>query len=121
MPLKRRRNFLLTFILNLFLWLLWFDVVFNISPDQHFSFFIFHFSFDIPFSLILFFFTLTLSLTLTLAFIFSNTRKGFLTSLFITGFLLLRLIKQAYPLNILLLIGIIVCLELYFSRKNKNP
>jgi len=120
MPLKRRRNFLLTFILNLLLWLLWFYVVFNISPDQHFLFLIFNSSFKIPISLILFFLTLTFSLTLTLAFIFSNTRKGFLTSLFIVGFLLLRLIKQAYPLNILLLMGIIVCLELYFSRKNKN-
>jgi len=115
MVLKQRRNFLPTFILNILFWLFWLYVIFKIPPQ--YSLLIIHYS--IPVGILIFFLTLFLSLTLTLAFLFSNTRRGFLGSFFIVGFLLLRLIKQAHLLNLILLIGILICSEIYFSSKKQ--
>lgn len=114
MVIKRRRNFLPTFILNVLLWLSWFYVVLKISPQ--YSVFIIHYS--IPAGTLLFFLTLSLSLSLTFAFLLSSTRRGFFLSLFVCGFLLLRLIKQAHLLNLILLVGILICLEIYFSKRS---
>lgn len=115
---KHRRNFLPTFILNVLLWLSFLYVVFKIPPDFHSQLLITNYQLLIPLGYLYFFLTLSLSLTLTLAFLFSNTRRGFFLNLFICGFLLLRLIKQAHFLNLILLGGILICLELCFSRRN---
>ena len=117
MVLKHRRNFLPTFIFNVLLWLSWFYVVFFLSPEKSLQFSVFSLQSSIPIVFLLFFLTLSLSLSLTFAFLFSSTRRGFFLSLLICGFLLLRLIKQAHVLNLILLGGILICLEMYFSRR----
>jgi len=117
MVLKHRRNFLPAFIVNILLWILWFYIVFKIPPDFHSQLQITNYKLQIPIGYFYFFLTLSLTLSLTLAFLFSNTRRGFFLSFLICGFLILRLIKQAHLLNLILLAGILLCLEIYFSKK----
>lgn len=114
---KYRKNFLPAFILNLLLWVSWFLVVFFLSPSQNSIFIIHNSKFAVPLNIVLFFLTLTLTLTLTLAFIFGNTRRGFLAALLADGVLFLRLIRQANWLNLLLLGAILLILEIYFSKR----
>jgi small-conductance mechanosensitive channel len=116
MVAKHRKNFLPTFIINIIFWLSWFYVVFKIPPDLNFQFSIFKFQVLLPLGFMYFFSTLTFALSLTFAFLFSNTRRGFFLSLFVCGILLLRLAKQAHFLNLILLGGILGCLEIYFSK-----
>lgn len=114
---KYRRNFLPAFIINILLWISWFLVVFFLSPSQINELRIVNYDLRIPAPVILFFLTLTLTLTLTLAFISGNTRRGFLTALLVNGVLLLRLVRQANWLNLLLLGAILFILEFYFSKR----
>jgi len=114
---QRRRNFLPTLIANILFWLSWFYVVFKIPPDFQKQLILGHQQFSVPLAYIFFFLTLFFSLALTFAFVFSNSRRGFFLSLFLCGILLLRLIKQAHFLNLLLLGGIFACFEVYFSKK----
>lgn len=120
MILKHRRNFLPAFFLNFLLWLSWFYIVFKIPPESNLPFTVYHLPFTIPTGHLLFFLTLTLSLTLTFAFLFSSTRRGFFLSLFIVISLILRLIKQAHLLNLILLGGILICSEIYSSQRKKT-
>lgn len=117
MTQKWQKNFFPAFVVNLIFWFLWFYVILKIPPNFTNQFLIIGFQINIPLALIYFFLTFFLSLTLTLAFIFSNTRRGALASLFVCGILLLFLIKQAHLLNFILLGGIIILLEVYFSKK----
>lgn len=121
MVIKHRRNFLPTFIVNLFFWSCWFYLVFNVSPDFNFPLRVINFSLTFPAGLFLFFLTLISATTLTFAFLLSHTRRGLFLSLFINGVLFLRLIKQSQLLNLALLIGILTCLEIYFNKKAENP
>lgn len=120
MVAKHRRNFLPTFIINLLLWVSWIYVVLRIPPENEIQFTVYGLQLSLPMGTLLFFSTLTLTLALSLAFVFSNTRRGFFLSLFFNGLLLLRLLKQFQLLNVILLAGILICLEVYFGKKNKN-
>jgi len=104
--MHRRKNFLPTLILTLLSWLSWLYIVFYFSPKN-----------TIKFSIFLFFLLLALSLTLTFSLIFANSRRGFVLSLGIVGFLALRAANLDNYLNLILLFGIILSLELYFSQR----
>lgn len=117
---QRRRNFLPALIINILFWLSWFYVIFKIPPDLQKQLIFGQQELSIPLAYFFFFLSLLFSLSLTLAFVFSNSRRGFFLSLFICGILLLRLIKQAHFLNLLLLGGIFACLEVYFSKKSQD-
>jgi hypothetical protein len=51
----------------------------------------------------------------TAAIIWGNARRGLLTALGLTGFLLLRLFGLGHVLNLLLLLGILIAVERYFN------
>jgi hypothetical protein len=51
----------------------------------------------------------------TLAVIFANSRRGFLVALGLTVFLILRVYQLGNLLNLLLIIGIVVAINRYFS------
>lgn len=119
----RRRNFLPTFIVTILLWISFGLIVFSLDSQKNWQFdnlIIRNFRISVYPHILLFFFTLTLSLTLTLALLFSNTRRGFLASLFIVSVLLLKLLKFFHwwliPIFLLLFIGI----ELVFITKHKK-
>jgi len=111
--MRRRQNLLPTLILAILFWLSWLYLLFFTSPEDSFDCSLF----VVRCSLILFFITLSCALTLTLALIFGNTRRGFLLTLGIIGFLILRMFDLAHYLNLALLIGILLSLEIYFSKR----
>ena len=100
----KRQNFLPALIVALFFWASWFFVAIKISPTSFFSLFSFLFS-------------LFMALFLTLSLLLGNSRRGLLLSLGIIIFLLLRFLKMAHFLNLTLLIGTLISLELYFKKR----
>lgn len=115
-----RQNFLPTVIVNLLLWIICGLIVFFLDPQNilHITYPILHI--DIYPNIILFFFTLTLSLTLTLALLFTNTRRGFLASLFLISVLLLKLFKYFYWWSVLIFLVFTTVVELLLIRKRKK-
>jgi hypothetical protein len=103
MRFKHRRNFLPALILACLFWTALTLVIFNTSPEEKFS-------------LLVFFCTLFGALTLTLALLFGNTRRAFLLTLGVIIFLVFRLLEMANTLNLILLFGTLLSLEIYFSR-----
>jgi len=99
----RRKNFLPTLILAILLWCVWFWFIFSFPPANNFL-------------LLTFYSLLFLATFLTAALIFANSRRGFFISLFLTIFLLFRYYEIANPLNLTLLIGIFISLEVYLSK-----
>lgn len=116
-----RRNFLPAFILNIILLVITILIVFLLDPEKQIQLLIANYKLLITFYVIVFFLSLSLTLTLTFSFLFANTRRGFFMSLFINTVLFLRLIRQAQWWNIVLLVGFFLCLELFFSKRNKKP
>ena len=104
MRFKRRKNFLPTLLLAIFCWGLWFWLVFSVPPTSNLA-------------LIAFYFSLFLALFLTAALAFANSRRGFLTATIIVCFLIFRYYQLANVLNLLLLLGIFLCLELYLAKR----
>lgn len=51
----------------------------------------------------------------TLAVILADSKRGLLGAVGLSGFLLLRVLKLGNVLNLLLLVGILVAIERYFS------
>jgi len=66
----------------------------------------------IPVFFLLIFFTLLLIAST----LFANTRRGFIVSLCLTSFLLLIYLGVGNVLNLLLILGLAVAAEIYFSR-----
>lgn len=101
---KLRKNFFLTLLITTLLWLLLVSLIYLTEPT-HFG--------VIP----LFFLLVFLSLTFTFSIIFVNTRRGIVLSLFLSFFLFLRYLGVGNILNLLLLTGIGITIELYFTNK----
>jgi hypothetical protein len=100
---KKRNNFLPTLVVILLLWVGVGFMVYFTNPDK-------------PLVVPLFFLVFFLALLFTFSTLFANTRRGFLSSFAITFFLLLRYFGVGNLINLLLLGGLIVTAELYFSR-----
>lgn len=115
-----RRNFLPTVIVNLILWIICGLIVLFLDPKNilHITYPILHI--DIFPNIILFFITLTFTLTLTLALLFGNTRRGFLTSIFIISILIFKLLKIFYWWSILISFAFTLILELILTFKSKE-
>lgn len=102
--LKKRKSFWPTLILTLFLGVVLAGLVYFTDPNS---------SWAVPIFFLLVFLTLFLGFCL----IFVNTRRGLLTSLALTLFLLLRYFGIGNILNLLLISGITASIEIYCSRK----
>ena len=114
-----RRNFLHAFIVNIVSWIITIIIILFFDPEKLVSLSFSTFHFLLPVNILLFFLALTISITLTFSFLFVSTRRGFFLSLFVDIFLVLRLIKQAFWWNILILTALFIFLELFFSRKRQ--
>jgi hypothetical protein len=101
--LKRRRNFFPALLLALLFWLFWGGLVYFLAPDNEAV-------------LIGFYFLLFMACFLTASLIFANSRRGLITALGVIAFLLLRSYQLGNLLNIGLLLGILISLNLYLAK-----
>ncbi|MFH1289458.1 MAG: hypothetical protein ABIH88_01940 [Patescibacteria group bacterium] len=101
-----QKNFLPTFFLTIVFWIGFFSIVFFTSPEK-------------PISFAGFYILLFLASFLTFSLIFANSRRGLLASLLITLFFLLKQLEIANQLNLVLLLGILIAIEVYFSASKK--
>jgi bacteriorhodopsin len=101
---KLRKSFLPTFIITVILWLGVFGIIYFIDPHENGA---------IP----LFFVAILFALFFTLSIVLINSRRGFISALAITLFIVLRYFGLGNLLNFLLLAGISIAMELYFSKK----
>jgi hypothetical protein len=100
----RRKNFLPTLLVTIFLWLLVAGIIYFIDPH----------TFGV---LPLFFVLILIAFLFSFSIIFSHTRRGFLAALGLTLFIILRYFGVGNILNLLLISGVIIALEIYFTRK----
>lgn len=101
---KLRKNFLPTLILTILLWTSAASLVYFVEPNAFGT---------IPAFFVVVFF----ALLFTFSTLFANTRRGFLTALGITIFLILGLLGVGNIINFLLIAGLIIIIEVYFSRR----
>ncbi|MFC1727402.1 hypothetical protein ACFL0Y_02660 [Patescibacteria group bacterium] len=99
---KRRKNFLPTLLLAIIFWVGFGWLTFSQNPSGNL--------------IIIFFLLLFMAVFLTLALALANSRRGFLISLWLLVFLIFRYFALANLLNLVLLSGIIVGLELYLKQ-----
>lgn len=103
---KFRRSFLPTFIITVLLWTGAFGIVYFIDPHKKGA---------IP----LFFLVVLFALFFTLSIVFMNSRRGFLASGAVTLFIILRYFGLGNLLNLFLIGGISIALEIYFSKQER--
>jgi len=92
-------------MVTILLWLLLGGLVYFVDPDTFMA---------VP----VFFILIFAGLLFTFSTILAHTRRGLITSLGLTLFLLLRYFGIGNILNFLLIFALAVCLELYFNRLN---
>lgn len=100
----KRKNFLPTLLITLFLWLLVGTLIYFVDPNTGgaiFSFFV------LVFTAFLFTFSL----------IFASGRRGVEGAGAITLFLILAYLGVGNILNLILIVAIAVCIELYLAQK----
>ena len=100
----KRKNFLPTLIITVLLWLLLGGLVYFVDPGTFAA---------IPLFFVLFFATLLF----TFAFLFASTRRGLIVSLSLSFFAILSYLGVGNILNLLLIIAIAICVELYFGQR----
>lgn len=104
--IKERKNILPAFFAMLSLWSILFFIVYMLDPSN-------------PFILVLFFVTLFPACFVTFSLIFAEKTRSFLITSGISVFLLLRLFSLGNIINLFLLSGLVVSLDLYIKSKRK--
>jgi hypothetical protein len=100
---KRRKNFLPTLLVIILLWAALVFEIFFIDPSSFGA---------IPLFFALFF----LALLFTLSTLILNTRRGFIISFAALVFVILRYFGVGNIVNFLLLSGIVIAIEVYFTK-----
>jgi hypothetical protein len=100
----KRKNFLPTLIITIFLWTGLGGLIYFVDPGTFGAVFLFF---------ILFF----ASLLFTFSLLFANSRRGLISTFAITLFAILLYLGVGNILNFLLLVAIAACIELYFAHK----
>src|SRR3989344_37069 len=99
----KRKNFLPTLLITIFLWLFLGGLIYFIDPDT--------------FAAVPLFFVLIFSCFLfTFSLIFAGSRTGLIASSSLTLFLVLAYLGVGNILNLLLIVAIAVCIEIYWAR-----
>jgi len=101
--IKRRKNFFASFLLIILLWLLMGLFVYFVNPDVFIA-------------KIVFFVFLFATLVFTFSFAFTSTRRGVLAASTVTMFLILRLLGVGNVINLILLTGLVVCIDYYLTH-----
>ena len=100
---RARKNFLPTLIVISILWGLAGYMIYAVDPEKTGA---------VP----AFFFLVLVALIFTLSTMYANTRRGVLTSIAILFFLILRYFGIGNLLNLILIAGIALTIEIFFSR-----
>jgi len=100
----RRKRFIPKIFLILFLWTAWFCLIFKFPPET-------------PSIIGVFFLLFFGALSSTLSLILSNQKYAFLLAGTSTVFLVLRILKMANILNIILLLALTLTLGLFFHQR----
>lgn len=101
---KKRKNFFLTLTVIIILWGLFGFMVYFTRPDN-------------TLALLSFFITLFLALLFTFSALFANTRRGLFVAMFVIIFLVLRSLGTGNIVNFLLMLGILISIEYYYSKR----
>jgi len=102
---RKRKNFLPSVVFTLLLWIIMVLFIFFIDPY-------------LPAAIIFFFLFLFLAFLFTLSTLFANSKRGFIYSLSIMAFLIMRIYGVGNLINLLLLIGVILSIELILSKNH---
>ena len=102
--IKLRKNFLPTLFLIILLWSIAAFIIYFVDPS---AFAI------VPALLLVIFFALLFTTSL----LFANTRRGLITTSFLTLFIILRYLGVGNIINFLLILGVGITLELYLNSK----
>lgn len=98
----KRKNFLPTLLITILLWIVLGSLIYFIDPST--------------FGVIpLFFAILFAALLFTFSLIFAGSRRGLIASISLTFFAILSFLGVGNILNLVLIVAIAVCIELYFS------
>lgn len=100
----KRKNFFPTLLVTLLLWLLLGGLIYFVDPD----------TFGV---VLLFFIILFISFLFTFSLIFAGSRRGLTTSISLILFVILMYLGVGNVLNLVLILAIAVCIELYLARK----
>jgi len=92
-------------MITAFLWLFTGALVYFVEPDA-------------PLAIPAFFVLVFSALLFTFSTLLANSRRGLLAALGLTIFLVLRLLGIGHVLNLILILALCVCAELYFNRSN---
>ena len=102
---KRQKNYLPTLILTLILWSFLLSFIFYVEPELVKDIFIKGLYFP--------FFSLFIPVSfLSLTLIFGNTRRGLLIAIGLGVFLILRIYELGNILNLLLITGIVIAIDM---------
>ena len=100
----KRKNFLPTLLLTVLFWILLGSLIYFVDPGT--------------FGVIpLFFITFFVTLLFTFSLIFANSRRGFLVSLSLSLFSILMYLGVGNWLNLVLVLAIASCIEIYFTLR----
>ena len=110
-PKPRRKNFFPTLILIIVFWTITIVIIGFTEPDLIKDLII-------PNSYLIFFLSLFGALFFTLSILLVNSRRGFLISGGIILFLILRLYRLGNLLNLVLVGGLTLALDYYFTQKH---
>lgn len=101
--IKSRKNFFPTLIITVLLWLSLGTLVYFVEPDT-------------PGVVPLFFINAFFALLFSFSTLFENSRRGFIVSFTLVFFLILRYFGVGNIINFLLLVGVALSIELYFTK-----
>jgi len=103
--IRERKNFFPTLAVTILLWIMLFGLVYFVEPDAFGA-------------SALFFVLVFLALLFTFSTVFANSRRGLLASSSLTLFLILRSLGVGHIINFLLIGGIAISIEIYFSKNS---
>lgn len=103
---KTRKNFFPTMLITILIWLGLGALVYFVEPDKIGA-------------LPLFFVVLFTALLFSFSTIFGNSRRGLIMALGLTLFLIMRYFGVGNIINFLLILGVGISVELYFTRLNR--
>ena len=100
----KRKNFLPTLLITILLWILLAGLVYFVDPGSFGA---------IP----AFFILLFTVLLFTFSLLFAGSRRGLISSVLLTLFSILMYLGVGNFLNLILIVAIAVCVELYLARR----
>lgn len=100
----KRKNFLPTLVITIILWIIIGGIIYFIDPNTLLA-------------LPLFFIATFLTLLFTFSLLFGSQRRGMISALSITLYLFLSYLGVGNIINLLLIVAIAVCVELYLAQK----